>query len=174
MRRTVIAGLDGSPESVAAAGWAAREAMRRGVGLRLLHAAAPAPRGPRTTSIDLEALGGTSLVRTAEEVRGTFPDLPITVDEVPGQPLPVLFAAAEEAELVVLGSRGVSAAAGFLLGSVALTVAGQSTVPVVLVRAGEEPSDEHRLDASGRPAVVTPYRDVVVGLDLTRASDSVI
>lgn len=174
MRRTVIAGLDGSPESLAAAGWAAREAMRRGVNLRLLHAVTPPPDGPHTTSAGLEALGWTSLARSAEALRETYPDLPITVDEVPGQPLPVLFDATEEAEVVVLGARGVSAAAGFLLGSVALTVAGQSPVPVVLVRAGEEPSDEHRLDTSGRPATATPYRDVVVGLDLTRTSDSVI
>src|SRR3954469_6232819 len=38
MLRYVAAGIDGSPESLAAAHWAAREAARRGTGLRLVHA----------------------------------------------------------------------------------------------------------------------------------------
>ncbi|MDX3241366.1 universal stress protein [Streptomyces sp. ME18-1-4] len=38
LRRPVVAGLDGSKESLAAADWAAREALRRGLTLRLVHA----------------------------------------------------------------------------------------------------------------------------------------
>ncbi|WP_329173176.1 universal stress protein [Streptomyces sp. NBC_01477] len=38
MVRTVVAGLDGSPESLSAAGWAAREAVSRRLPLRLIHA----------------------------------------------------------------------------------------------------------------------------------------
>ncbi|MGW5699332.1 universal stress protein, partial [Streptomyces asiaticus] len=38
MPGTVTIGLDGSPESLAAADWAAREAQRRGLPLRLVHA----------------------------------------------------------------------------------------------------------------------------------------
>ncbi|WP_406259884.1 universal stress protein [Actinacidiphila glaucinigra] len=38
MVRCVIAGVDGSPESLAAADWAAREAGLRGLPLRLRHA----------------------------------------------------------------------------------------------------------------------------------------
>lgn len=37
MTRPVMAGLDGSQESLAAADWAAREALRRGLPLPLVH-----------------------------------------------------------------------------------------------------------------------------------------
>lgn len=38
MLNPVVAGLDGSRESLTAAGWAAREALRRGLPLRLVYA----------------------------------------------------------------------------------------------------------------------------------------
>ena len=38
MSRTIVVGLDGSPESLAAAEWAAREALRTDARLRLVHA----------------------------------------------------------------------------------------------------------------------------------------
>lgn len=43
MARTVIVGLDGSPESRAAAEWAAREAKLRGLPLKLVHVWEPVP-----------------------------------------------------------------------------------------------------------------------------------
>ncbi|MFS4095412.1 universal stress protein [Streptomyces sp. AF1A] len=45
MHRTVTAGLDGSPESRAAAEWAAREARLRGLPLRIVHVGEPLPGG---------------------------------------------------------------------------------------------------------------------------------
>lgn len=43
MSRTVTVGLDGSPESLAAADWAAREALLRAAPLRLVHAGEQQP-----------------------------------------------------------------------------------------------------------------------------------
>ncbi|MGP4051269.1 universal stress protein [Streptomyces sp. 2A115] len=48
MLKPVVAGLDGSRESLAAAGWAAREALRRGLPLRLVHAREGLPYAPMT------------------------------------------------------------------------------------------------------------------------------
>ena len=43
MTRTVTVGLDGSPESRAAAEWAAREAQLRGLPLKIVHVFEPLP-----------------------------------------------------------------------------------------------------------------------------------
>ncbi|BBA95702.1 putative stress-inducible protein [Actinacidiphila reveromycinica] len=162
MRRTVAVGVDGSPESLAAADWAAREAVRRQVPLRVVNAAAPppglaAPADPHPAPENADW----SPYAVADDLRRAHPAAEIAVDQVAGQALPVLFAAAEDAALLVLGSRGVGAAAGFLLGSVALTVAGQAPVPVVLVR-------------TARTSEARGGGDVVLGLDLARPSDRVL
>lgn len=176
MSRNVVAGLDGSPESLAAAEWAAREAGLRGVQLRLVHAwdwqpYAYAPAGgtePRRHWA--ERLPRT----TRDELLERHPDLRIEADQVNEPPIEALLAAAGEAELLALGSRGLSGIGGFLVGSVALAVLARATRPVVLVRAGEREEDEHLLDASRRPSTRSPHRDVLLGLDLARPSDAVI
>ena len=43
MLRTITVGLDGSPESRAAAEWAAREAKLRGLPLKIVHVWEPVP-----------------------------------------------------------------------------------------------------------------------------------
>lgn len=74
----------------------------------------------------------------------------------------------------MLGSRGLSGFTGFLVGSVALGVVARAERPVVLVRAGEEAADEHVLAEDGGASTRTPYRDVVLGLDLGDPCDEVI
>lgn len=173
MRRTVTVGVDGSRESLAAAEWAAREAVRRGVPVCLLHAAAPEPGLASPAEPPPQPVtDGWSPMAVADDLRRAHPDAEVTVEQVAGQPLPVLFAGADEAELMVLGSRGTSAAAGFLLGSVPLTVVGQSPVPVVLVRVAPEvgADDAVGTDVAGED----PRRDVVLGLDLARPSDRLL
>lgn len=82
--------------------------------------------------------------------------------------------AAPEAELLVLGSRGLSGIAGFLLGSVGLHVVAHTERPVVLVRAGEQAADEHAPGPADAPATATPFRPVVLGLDLAHPDPTLI
>ncbi|QOV33696.1 universal stress protein [Streptomyces ferrugineus] len=172
----VMAGVDGSAESLAAAEWAAREAARRDRPLRLVHvwnwhpgqgAAEPAPAVRRH-------LGRRALRQAEDRIRRTCPGVKLDDEQRPGPATAALLHAAEEAELLVLGSRGLSGFTGFLVGSVALGVVARAVRPVVLVRADEEASDEHVPADDGGPSTRTGYRDVVLGIDLDDPCDEVI
>ncbi|MFE1311593.1 universal stress protein [Streptomyces sp. NPDC058755] len=177
MTRPVTVGLDGSPESRAAAEWAAREAVLRGLPLKIVHVWEPAP----------ELIGQAQLLgwethpywtervprESAEGIRLRHPGLDVTAEQRTGMPADVLCEAAEAAELLVLGSRGLGGLGGFMTGSVSLPVIARVERPVVLVRAGEQAADEHRMDPAGVPSAAAPFRPVVLGLD-TRDPDETL
>lgn len=172
--RQVVAGIDGSPESMAAAHWAAREARGRDASLRLVHAwqwqPHPAAYVPADTSQRQWALD--TLARAEDVVRAADPKLRIIGEQVAESAVTALLAAAEQAELVVLGSRGLGSVAGFLLGSVSQGVVARSPRPVVLVRACEEA--EGVPDATESSKGLTGHRDVVLGLDVGHPCDELI
>ncbi|MFJ7909237.1 universal stress protein [Kitasatospora sp. NPDC096204] len=136
MTSTVLAGVDGSPQSTAAVHWAAAEAVRRGASLRLVHAWPWLTDGVSSFAEqdDLPAAVRNTLAEAAEDVRRLHPDLTVGTDAVLDAPVDGLVAAAAEAELLVLGSRGRGGFTGLLLGSVSMSVAGHSSVPLVVVR----------------------------------------
>ncbi|MFF4316399.1 universal stress protein [Streptomyces sp. NPDC001507] len=151
MTRPITAGVDGTEESLAALDWAAREAVRRGLPLRVVHAW----RYEEHESLggDREAQRGWVSDGVAESVRtvtGRYPELAVAVDVVEGGPVEVLVEAAGGAELLALGSRGHGRVVGFLLGSVGQQVIAGTARPVVLVRAGDRATAE----AAGREVVV--------------------
>ncbi|MFE3166197.1 universal stress protein [Streptomyces sp. NPDC059224] len=169
MVRTVTAGLDGSPESRAAAEWAAREAGLRGLSLRLVHVREPAPAhvaqaplaGPETVQNWTENIWRES----AEGLRLRHPGVEVLGELLAGRPGDLLTQEADASELLVLGSRSLGGVGGFLVGSVGLRVVAHARRPVVLVRAGEQAADEHLMDPAGIPSAAAPYRPVVLGLD---------
>jgi nucleotide-binding universal stress UspA family protein len=178
MSRTVTVGLDGSLESRAAAEWAACEAKLRGLPLKLVHVWEPVPEpiaqapllGAETQQhwserIPREAAGG---------LRLRHPGVDVTMEQIPGRPTDALAEAAKDAELLVLGSRGLSGLGGFLVGSVGAAVIPRTETPVVLVRSGEQAADEHEKDPTGIPSAATAYRPVVLGLDTDHPDDTVI
>lgn len=178
MPSTVIVGLDGSPESHAAAEWAAREARLRGLPLKLVNVWEPAP----TPVAQAPLLGAETQQHWSEQIpreaaeglRLRHPGVEITAEQVYGRPGEILARLAEDAALLVLGSRGLSGIGGFLVGSVGLAVVAHAERPVVLVRAGEQAADEHVMDPSGIPSAATPFRPVVLGLDPDSPDDSVL
>lgn len=175
MTRTIVAAIDGSPASRSAAGWAAREAELRELPLTLVKAWEPLPdRLAGATGSDpatLEHWSGRVLRAVAEEITGRRPDLEVTERLIAGRPAEVLPEAAAEAELLVLGSRGLGRLGGFLVGSVGQAVVASSRTPVVLVRAGRTGADEYLpVDPSGgRPG----FRPVVLGLDTEKPGEAV-
>ncbi|GLX53090.1 hypothetical protein Shyhy01_60400 [Streptomyces hygroscopicus subsp. hygroscopicus] len=164
MTRTVTAGLDGSPESRAAVEWAAREAALRDLPLRILHVREP------EAGLDADAAAAEEWARTVREsaagLRLRHPAIEVVTDQVTGDPAAALAEAADGAELLALGSRGLGRLGGFLIGSAGLSVIAHTMRPVVLVRAGEQAADEHQPDPSGVPSAATPFKPVVLGLDI--------
>lgn len=173
--RTITVGIDGSRASLDAADWAAREAQRRRLPLRLLHAS-PGPAVPaRIPDVDVPAgRTRTALDRAAIQLAYAHPALNIIARSTEAPAVPALLAAAAETETLVLGSRGLTGFAGFLVGSVALAVTDRAARPVVVVRAGELAADERMPTADGTPPSTAPYLPVVLGLDLSHPADDLI
>jgi len=152
MTRPITAGVDGTEESLAAVDWAAREAVRRGLALRVVQAWRFQPY-EALDAADPDTQSGWVRDALAEAVRGVtarHPDLEVATDAVAGETVETLVAAAAESELLVLGSLGHGPVVGFLLGSVGQQVIAEAARPVVLVRAGDRPTAE----AAGREVVV--------------------
>ncbi|AXK32702.1 universal stress protein [Streptomyces armeniacus] len=160
MTRTVTVGLDGSRESHAAARWAAREALRRSARLELVLAWENDPY-PYATAADESA--ERTVREAAADLSRRYPALETRTRCLSGRPSKMLVGAAEEADLLVLGSRGLGLAVGFLVGSVALPVVAHVSRPVVLVRAGAAAPY-----GDGPPDEAEPAGEIVVGLDLDR------
>ncbi|WP_405995293.1 universal stress protein [Streptomyces sp. NBC_00986] len=174
MIRSVVAGLDGSPESRAAAEWAAREAELRGLPLKIVHVWEPVPdplaQAPLLGAETQQHWSERIPREAGEGLRLRHPGLDVTEEQVTGTPVDALLDAAKDADLLVLGSRGLSGVGGFLVGSVGLAVVARAELPVVLVRADEQAADEGEMD----PASATSPRPVVLGLDADAPADAVI
>ncbi|WP_030636553.1 MULTISPECIES: universal stress protein [Streptomyces] len=180
----IAVGLDGSRESLAAADWAAREARRRGLTLRLVHAGEGLAGADRETTgqgePDLPELAvprhwARRILRSAEnDLNLRHPGLPIVAELVPDSPVAAMAEAGKRAELLVLGSRGLGGVTGFLVGSVALSTVAHADRPVALVRAGYRAEDERVADGDGNVAPGAPHRAVVLGLDAQSSCDPVI
>jgi nucleotide-binding universal stress UspA family protein len=136
--------VDGSPESLAAADWAAREAGLRGMPLRIVHAWLWQPLDvPIVQERETQAQSADAVLREAETyVSGRYPDLSVTAEVVPDTAVSALLAEADRAGMLVLGSRGHGALAGFLLGSYGQQVIASAKRPVVSVRARNRQAHE--------------------------------
>ncbi|MFE2582827.1 universal stress protein [Streptomyces sp. NPDC059378] len=151
MQPVVTVGLDGSPESLAAARWAADEAEKRGLALRLLHAwplLAPEP-APVPAEVD-QNYWAKRLMHTAQaELQARHPGLTVLGNLVPEDAQEALVKAASDAEMLVLGSRGLETTVeSYFLGDISMPVVARAARPVVLVRAdpaAEGPVPAHRV-----------------------------
>ncbi|MET9657436.1 universal stress protein [Streptomyces sp. NPDC006510] len=168
MNQRIAVGLDGSWESVAAAHWAAREALLRSAPLHLVHAEIWSPPliVPAAGS-EVRRQGAQTLLREAsDELLDKYPRLDISAESFDGRPAASLAQAAAGASMLVLGSRGLGTLRGFVLGSVGMAVIHAVEQPVVLVRATEDALPH----AQGRHL----ERGVVVGVDTGRPCDALL
>ena len=138
----IVVGLDGSEEAREALRWALEEARLRKSGLRAVHAwsdpylVVPAFAQPEDfTPEALREQARTTLATAIADVVGAQSDVEIEQRVVEGSPAAVLIDAAEGADLLVVGSRGLGGFTGLLLGSVSQHCVAHAPCPVLVVRA---------------------------------------
>ncbi|MFI0411725.1 universal stress protein [Actinomadura sp. 3N508] len=155
----IVVGDDGSESSLLAIDWAADEASRRGAALHVVHVVTPwlfdVPGDPGATRVRQQLLdGGRDVVDLAvARARDRVPGLEVTGEHAGGQPAKVLIERAEDALMVVTGSRGTGELTGLVLGSVAMQVASHARCPAVVVRAtGASARGEVVVGVDGSPA----------------------
>ncbi|MEU0811266.1 universal stress protein [Streptomyces sp. NPDC005970] len=138
MNGPVVAGVDGSEHSLAAAGWAAGEALDRAVPLLLLHASQPLP--PRISPVPgadaWRHVGAQMIQQAAADLADRHPGLEVTGEHIATAADKALLRAARSAGLLVVGARGWGGFDGLAVGSVALRVATAADCPVVTVPEG--------------------------------------
>jgi len=165
----IVVGVDGSASALHAVRWAAREADRRHVPLRLVHACFLMPvRHPRQVAPPLEyhdailEQGRHWLDQAAEAARATAPDVQLSTDLRDGVTADVLLRESASAQLIVLGSRGLGGFRELLVGSVSVALSAHARCPVVVIRGP---------GGDGAPPDAGP---VVVGVDGSPLSDVAI
>jgi nucleotide-binding universal stress UspA family protein len=140
----IVVGVDGSESSTCALRWALDEAETRGAGLTVLMAwDYLSPPGRETfdpaydEEVALEVLDG--IVRPLAAER---PAVPVETRAVCDFPARALLEAAADADLLVVGARGLGGFAGLLLGSVSQQCVTHAPCPVVVVHGspGPEPT----------------------------------
>jgi nucleotide-binding universal stress UspA family protein len=159
----VVVGIDGSKASSKALAWAADEARMRGAVLRVVHAyriprlssadylEASTPVEPaglnawgenayesfrsQVVSESEDERGGAedTVAGQVATVLGDSPDVPVQHVVTEGRAVQVILDAAEDADLVVVGSRGRGGFSGLLLGSVSSQVTHHARCPVTVV-----------------------------------------
>lgn len=139
----VIVGVDGSPLSEAAIGFAVEEAALRGTGVVVLHARSDPPPGPDGSGpevSDVDALDADDTIALARAVAGwreRYPQVPIVHRLARGRPTKVFVNESGGAQLLVVGARGRGGFPGLRLGRVSQAVLHHACCPLTIVRLPE-------------------------------------
>ena len=141
---TIVIGIDNSEGAKAALRFALEEARLRQATLRAVHAwqfaylGAPGIEGtlphPGNEFEELRSSAEAALNATLREVAPEAEDLKIERYVIQGAPAAVLVEQSHDADLLVVGSRGLGGFAQLLLGSVSQQCAHHAKCPVVIVR----------------------------------------
>lgn len=171
-RLGIVVGVDGTSSSTRAADWAAREAAGRAGQLTLVNVVPTvAPSGwldaPMAEDYwgEREQRGREHLddaLAAAGRILGDHATVRVRTMMVHDEPVPGLVSLSKEADLVVVGCRGLGALPGILLGSVSRGLVHHAHCPVAVIH-DEDPSTD-------RP----DKAPVVVGVDGSPASLSAV
>jgi len=172
-RSGIVVGVDGSDQSICALTWAAREARRRDVPLHVVTAytvpifAASSMDAGYTAVDDAVIRDGARSVQEKTLARLNQHGLEIIPRVESGDAAAVLLELSEDADLMVVGSRGRGGFVGRLLGSVSSALPAHAKCPTVIVplrTAGRLPESGVAAPA-GSPVTDDVHQAVVVGVD---------
>ena len=169
----VVVGFDGSSNAELALNYAAHSAQRRGSMLTVVTCFTVAPAVYTTLAavprVPDEEFKQQATKATLDQARGLLKDYPGKVSYLAekGDAAGVLVEKSQQAQLVVVGARGLGGFMGLLLGSVASALPAHSKAPTVIVPGGHHDNDDDGM-AGFAPAENT--EPVVVGIDGSRLS----
>lgn len=155
----ILVGVDGSDTALEAVRWAAQEAGRRDMRVRLV-AAVPwtlfqpigLPHIGQEYARDAALRAAAEhLARAREETERTLPAGRVDDEVRGGNPAEVLYEESARAGLLVLGNRGRGGFTGLLAGSVSTTLTGVASCPVVVYRGGSAPEGPIVVGVDGSP-----------------------
>jgi len=140
VHRKVVVGVDGSENSLRALRWAVAEAEKRKARIVAVNAWEEPFLGELATKHDYEFAREEYEHRATKAIREAIGHVGVPHSRVEavvlhGAPAAMLVAAAQEADLLVVGSRGRGGFASLLLGSVSAGCAQLAPCPVVIVPA---------------------------------------
>ena len=138
----VVAGVDGSPEAVNAALWAAAVAEKYNTSLHIVHAMPSLGRNLTDAAAAIRAamivnqrdFAATYLRDAADAVASQHPDLAVTTGDTESPADEALIALSRTARMIVVGGSQVTPAGALLVGSTTLAVATHAGCPVVAWR----------------------------------------
>ncbi|RRO16868.1 universal stress protein [Saccharopolyspora rhizosphaerae] len=166
--KPVIVGIDGSASAVHAVRWAAAEAHRRNARLRIAYADVlslvyipdlPGYPLPEPYVKAAQQQGKEWLHRAADNARVEVEGLDVVTELHVGPASSVLIRLSQEAQLMVVGSRGLGGFTGLVAGSVAVALSAHGHCPVAMVRG---------------PDTALPDAPVVVGVDSPTGNESAL
>ena len=158
---SIVVGVDGSAQSLDAVRWAAGQAAREHRPLVIANATgrpAPVLGAPAETPASRQArriAGRRHVERASKVAQQAAPDVRVETLVRPTSARLMLMGLADQAHLVVVGSRGLGPIGSVALRSVSVAVASGANVPVVVVRS---------------PGYLVQTPGIVVGTDGTPAS----
>ena len=161
--RTILVGVDGSEHSRLAVKWAADEAAASSATIRVVYAGPGSPKsvpgwyegGPHEESAAQAVLDD-----AVGLVVASHPWLTVRREHFMDIPAAALVGASAQADLLVVGARGVGRLKRLLVGSVSEQCIDHALCPVVVVRPGSQ-----------EEATSGGLRRVVVGIDGSRGSE---
>lgn len=144
----VVVGVDGSDAAIEAAIWAIDEAVSRDVALRIVHVThieEPLAATDDDFRLDVQ-YAESSLWAATAAVEATGKQVKIETEVLWGTVKTALIDESRNAAMICLGSVGIGAIVGKLLGSTAATLAKESQCPVAIIRAPHRSPNPGRTD----------------------------